>query len=584
MQTLKVIPLKRPFTRVPYLNKKVNISFTLPDDHFLVKLGYFNEKEIIFNQKENEEADKKPISEKIKDGELLESVTIVGFENREILVDISNVKCNIGVGHAIHLMDLKKKSRYNGTINISDGEKLSIEAWMDVELGDRLRIQRHHSAFNNWMDGGIDHYYRFLRTQENVELVEKKLNGFVDSLMIEIPEIKSLGNLDTFQIAAFNECISSNPVTLVQGPHGTGKTTFAAHLCNYLLERGFEVMVTAFTHDAVNNILERILELKGSVTKIGKKNKSTEQLEPFRKEKFSTGGKCDSIIGMTIHSLLKNHKKFDFIIVDEASQMDIVSGVHFLASSAKTIFVGDHMQLPNISKIPDTEFSISIFDLLMKTYKPTSLLTTYRFNQSICDYISPNFYEGRLICCEKVKDNYLKLQSSEFIINSQLSQAMTEEALIFIHTEEEVEFLLNKEHANITADLIADLLKLGVLKKEIGVIAPNNMQVNFIKKVLGARRIDRKDIQIETVNKFQGQEKDVIIYSSVITMTDSKKAKYDFFFDIRRFNVAVSRAKKKVIVLGNKDLFASAASFSDRGEKVADYLNKAVLLSTISSN
>lgn len=569
-----------PFSKKsPYLNQTIDMSFNLSPDHLLSRLGEHFKKEGAKEKEENRELENLSDKDKLKEGYLIESAKVIGLGQDEILVDISEIDCNLNDGSSIRILDLSSGFESTGTVVSSDGEILTIEPyqwWPKLDV--QLRLVRNFTKFDFMIGRREDDYYRLLRTEENVQFVDQKLNGTCRPIQYTIPEVAEIGNLDSSQVAAFSQCIGRQPVTLVQGPPGTGKTTFAAHLCKYLLHQGYEVIVTAFTHDAINNLLERIHKLGTPVSKIGKGPKCSEQLKPFRKDNLSTYGKAQSVVGMTIHELLKNHKKFDFILVDEASQMDIVSGIHFLASSHKTIFVGDHMQLPNISKIPDTEFSISIFDLLRKTYQPVSLLTTYRFNQSICDYISPNFYEGRLICGESVKNNHLKLEVSEENTFSAIAEVFSEDTLIFIHTEEEVDFLLNKEQANITADLIADLLRSGVLEGEIGVIAPNNMQVNYIKKVLGARKIDRKGLQIETVNKFQGQEKDVIIYSSVITKPDSKKAKYDFFFDIRRFNVAVSRARKKVIVMGNRELFISAALLAEGGEKVADYLNKAKVI------
>jgi DNA replication ATP-dependent helicase Dna2 len=569
-----------PFcNKSPYLNQNIEMSFNLSDDHFLSKLGEHLKEEGKIEKEENWELEKLSDKEKLKEGYLVDSAKVVDLGEDGVLLDISHTECNLSDGSSLKITDLSSGFQRSGSVISSDGKLLEIEPfqWWP-KIGDELKLTKHFTAFDFMISKREDHYYRLLRTEKNVEFVDQKLSGASAPMPFSIPDVTSIGNLDSSQIAAFNQCIGQEAVSLVQGPPGTGKTTFAAFLCKYLLEQGHEVMVTAFTHDAINNILERIHKLGASVSKVGKKSKCSEILRPYRKDSLSTYGKAQAVVGMTIHELLKNHKKFDFILVDEASQMDIVSGIHFLASSEKTIFIGDHMQLPNISKIPDTEFSVSIFDLLMKTYQPSILLTTYRFNQSICDYISPNFYEGKLVCGHKVKDNFLIVEKSPDQEKSYLDDVLSSEAMIFLHTEEEIDFLLNKEQANITADLVDKLVSAGVAKDEIGVIAPNNMQVNYIKKVLSARRIDWKGIQIETVNKFQGQEKDIIIFSSVVTMLNSDYARYDFFLDIKRFNVAVSRARKKIIVMGNQQLFKASATLFDGGEKVGDYLTKAKIL------
>jgi superfamily I DNA and/or RNA helicase len=579
---LKISPysVPRPWDgSIPYLGVFVNLNFNLPQDHFLVGLGKYLEEEVDLISEENEKLENSPRRVKIMNGELLEELKIVDLLHNYLALDISKVESNIKLNSAVRVKNLRTNEIRSGNVAYDDGSIMVVETYMDAEKEDKIELVNDFTAFDYWRKNTwIDHFFRFLRTQVNVEWVESKLTGNSERLGFEIEPIHSMGSLDPSQVIAFNKCISNEPITLVQGPPGTGKTTFAAYLSDHLVKIGFSVMVTAFTHEAVNNVLEKILEIGGKVQKIGKPNRSTEKLNEFSALRFHEGEAEGYVLGMTIHELLKNHKKYDFILVDEASQMDIVSGVHFLASSKKTIFIGDHMQLPNISKIQNSEFSLSIFDLLRQRYQPVSLLITYRFNQGICDYISSNFYDGKLECAGHMKSNFLQVPNG-FVIQglNVLCPKSLKQPLIFIHTEEEVEFLINREHANLVADLIQDFLFLNVPKTEIGVIAPNNMQVNFIKKVLSAREIGWTGIRIETVNKFQGLQKEVIVYSSVVTKIGSKHAKYDFFFDSRRFNVAISRAKKMAIVLGNRDLFSTSSELLSEGHRIANFLNYAYI-------
>lgn len=580
VKVIKYTEIKYPIqNRTPYLGEPLQMSFSLPDDHFLNLLGKHYKCEVSISKTENEKADNSPRRQKIDDGILLEKVKPIKSIFGLIILDISELECNFSQNDSVFLQCLTSQRKGTGTVVFMDGNQMEIETYFSPVNGGYIEVKKHFSAFNDWKDTTIDNYYRILRAPKKLEILEGKLNDTVENCEFHIEPVTSKGPLDSYQLEVFNQCLSNSPVNLVQGPPGTGKTTFAGYLATHLVSEGYQVMVTAFTHEAVNNILEKILEVGGQVKKIGRARRSSENLKHFTSARFNSSKEDNFIIGMTVYELLKNHRKFDFILVDEASQMDLVSGMHFLTSSAKTIFIGDHMQLPNIPKIPDTEFSISIFDLLRKVYKPTPLLTTYRFNQRICDYISPNFYEGKLNCSDFAKSRYLEITSGlDFSLLKVLTKEIFEEALVFINTEEEVEFFINKEQANLIADLVEDFLALGMPKNEIGIIAPNNMQLNFIKKVLSARKVDWMGIQIETVNKFQGQQKEVILYSSVITKMDSEKAKYDFFFDIRRFNVAVSRAKKMAIVLGNRDLIAKAGNLLPYGEKIADYINRSTEL------
>lgn len=582
---LKIIPVPLPLNnRTPYLGAKLDYNFEFIEEPFYRKLANFIKQENDQEEKENTEKYKLNKEEKKLAGFYLEGVTVKEKLGNNILFDVSFNSCNLAVNDAIFIKYPETGKYYEAFIIKNDGDVLEIkcDGWRG-SIGEYVDISKNFYYYQDlgFSDKWEDNFYRLLRAESRIRLANEKLKGLTNPLIFQFEKVSSLGELNKSQIQVFNECLNSQSVTLVQGPPGTGKTTFAAHLAKFLKDSGHSVLVTGFTHDAINNILEKISNLGGTIRKIGKSIRSSHALVHHTSGKFESSMLSESIAGMTIHEFFKNHYEFDFIIVDEASQMDIASGLHFLASSKKTIFIGDQMQLPSISRLSDPDFSISIFDLLLEYHNPQTLEITYRFNQGICDYISPNFYNGVLKCHPLVNDNYLRINSN--LTSLKYPEVIDKNPLNFIQTNNEIEFILNEEQANISADLVEDLLAVGLLPDNIGIIAPTNMQVHFIKKVIKSRGISIKDLKIDTVNKFQGQERDIIIYNTVVTKFGSDKVKYDFYFDIRRFNVAISRARQKVIVLGNKNLLSKAELQLEGGKKIADFLNKSIEIFSVHS-
>ncbi|CAA2994480.1 Hypothetical predicted protein [Olea europaea subsp. europaea] len=254
---------------------------------------------------------------------------------------------------------------------------------------------------------------------------------------------------------------------------------------------------------------------------------------------------------------------FDMVVIDEAAQASEVAVLPPLSlGAARCVLVGDPQQLPAtvISKAAGTLlYSRSLFERFQQAGCPTMLLSVqYRMHPQIRDFPSRHFYQGRLTDSESVanlpdekyyKDSLLKPYIFYDITHGRESHRGG--SVSFQNTQEAQFCLRLYEHLQKTIKLS------GVGKVSVGIITPYKLQLKCLqrefKDILYSE--EGKDIYINTVDAFQGQERDVIIMSCVRASSHG----VGFVADIRRMNVALTRAKRALWVMGN----ASALIQSD---------------------
>ncbi len=240
----------------------------------------------------------------------------------------------------------------------------------------------------------------------------------------------------------------------------------------------------------------------------------------------------------TARSSLGRNGHFDYVIMDEASQTDVATGMLALSCASNVVIVGDTKQLPNVVTAQQKEqlgaifarhqiakeydfvqysFLSSICAIMGERAPRVTLCEHYRCHPQIIGFCNQKFYNGELIVMTDGKpENALQLVTT--VVGNHERDRMNQRQIDVIHTE--------------------ILPKLDCPKSEIGIIAPYRNQVYQLKKELADPAID-----VATVHKFQGREKDVIILSTVDdTVTE-------FSDDPNLLNVAVSRAKKKFIIV-----------------------------------
>lgn len=246
--------------------------------------------------------------------------------------------------------------------------------------------------------------------------------------------------------------------------------------------------------------------------------------------------------------------KFDVAIIDEASQATIPSVLIPIAKAHRFILAGDHKQLPPtiISKAGNLEKTL--FEELIKMYpfKSQLLNVQYRMNKLLMAFPNREFY-----------NNGLKSDSSvdDITINDILDTNYDEDALLFIDTSDidnygeshlkDSKSIVNKIEADIAVRLANDYLTAGVCEEDIGIISPYADQVKIIQ--------EQTPVEVKTVDGFQGREKEIIIIS---TVRSNDNENIGFLKDLRRLNVAITRAKRKLIIIGHKDTLISNPTYS----------------------
>ena len=247
--------------------------------------------------------------------------------------------------------------------------------------------------------------------------------------------------------------------------------------------------------------------------------------------------------------------KFDVAIIDEASQATIPSVLIPIAKAHRFILAGDHKQLPpTIISERAGDLEKTLFEELIRMYPHKSQLLNvqYRMNSLLMRFPNREFY-----------DNGLKSDSSvdEITINDILDSSHDEEALLFIDTSDvednremhlkDSKSIVNELEADVSVSIARDYLNAGVSEDDIGIISPYADQVKLIQ--------ESTPVEVKTVDGFQGREKEIIIIS---TVRSNEHGNIGFLKDLRRLNVAITRAKRKLIIIGNKDTLMSNPTYA----------------------
>ncbi|MFB6116183.1 MAG: IGHMBP2 family helicase, partial [Candidatus Nanosalina sp.] len=254
----------------------------------------------------------------------------------------------------------------------------------------------------------------------------------------------------------------------------------------------------------------------------------------------------------TAGSELMQGKEFDIVVIDEATQSTEPSCMIPITKTSKVVMAGDHRQLPPTVKSQEAqEFENSIFERLAENHpeKKTMLKTQYRMNTSIMDFSSKEFYDGELEADNSVANHDL----SELGV-SEDSVLAPGKPVTFIDTknidavERTPEGSTSKENPREAEEVekyVEEALEQGVNPEDIAVISPYNAQVDLLNQ-----RIDVENLEIKTVDGFQGREKELVIISLV---RSNSRCEIGFLKDVRRLNVALTRARRKLVVIGDSE-------------------------------
>ncbi|KAL2312007.1 DNA polymerase alpha-associated DNA helicase A [Schizosaccharomyces pombe] len=449
----------------------------------------------------------------------------------------------------------------------------------------------------------------------------KKADVSIDQKLIG--DIKYFNKeLNASQKEAVKFSIAVKELSLIHGPPGTGKTHTLVEIIQQLVLRNKRILVCGASNLAVDNIVDRlsssgipmvrlghparllpsildhsldVLSRTGDngdvirgisedidvcLSKITKTKNGRERREiyknirelrkDYRKYEAKTVANIVSaskVVFCTLHgagSRQLKGQRFDAVIIDEASQaLEPQCWIPLLGMN-KVILAGDHMQLlPNVqSKRP----YISMFERLVKSQGDLVkcfLNIQYRMHELISKFPSDTFYDSKLVPAEEVKKRLLMdLENVE-------ETELTDSPIYFYDTlgnyqeddrsEDMQNFYQDSKsnhwEAQIVSYHISGLLEAGLEAKDIAVVTPYNAQVALIRQLLKEKGIE---VEMGSVDKVQGREKEAIVFS-LVRSNDVREV--GFLAEKRRLNVAITRPKRHLCVIGDSNTVKWASEF-----------------------
>jgi DNA replication ATP-dependent helicase Dna2 len=353
---------------------------------------------------------------------------------------------------------------------------------------------------------------------------------------------------NTAQDQAVNTAVNANDFALIHGPPGTGKTYAIARLIRALVSRSDRVLVSSLTNRAVDNVLETLRE-QGfeDFLRVGSETGIREDMLDVRLETRgadAAANLCDaSVIAATTASCGSRpmrEQEFDVAVVDEAAQLTEPQTLAAINLANQFVLVGDHKQLPAVTQ---TDAPTSLFERLIETYPEAGVMLDkqYRMAQRIQAFPSQEFYDGELrpANIDVASQHLAELDS----VATDTLPAYLQDQVTFVNVDGEMTGNTNAAEADQVTEIVTEFEAAGVSREDVGVIAPFRAQVAEI-----ARRVP-PGVTVDTVDRFQGSSKEVIIISFVAT----ERLDSPIFDDHRRLNVALTRPRKALVLVGNAE-------------------------------
>ncbi|MFH2204795.1 MAG: ATP-binding protein [Elusimicrobiota bacterium] len=392
---------------------------------------------------------------------------------------------------------------------------------------------------------------------------------------------------------AFDRCALANSYFSVQGPPGSGKTHLLARLAlHFALEENMRVLVTAVSHQAIHHALGEIYWvgrrlaglhmdaeelLSDSFYKLGASRGRNEGLPAgIRPVMGLARRKRPVVVGATLYAAQNaawgfSTRPFDIVLFDEAGQAPLILALAARLLAPKVVFIGDDAQLPPVVASPPEEGGdafarLSTLEFIRRNYGDPYLLTeTRRLNARLCSVVSECFYNGRLEPSADAAGRRCELKSSpQRPFDSILSP---DESLVFVDVPHENAKSSCEGEAAWAAAIAAEAVRCGLPPEDVGIIAPYRAQCNRIRFLLGKK----SRVLCSTVERFQGQEREMVILSLTSSHIRYLARLAGFLFDPHRLNVAISRARTKVVILGSRQALVHAIESGETADPDAAF-------------
>lgn len=428
---------------------------------------------------------------------------------------------------------------------------------VDVLVGPSKADIKPTSAF------GHDHVSSGVIENAIFAIGESVVNGTADPLALELLRRRPPITRNVLDL--------NGSVLAIQGPPGTGKTYTGGKMICDLLAAGKKVGVAATGHKVIGNLLEAVAKEaagRGIDAKLGHKREASPDddgsvfVAEDNDDAFGAlnSGKVNVLGGTAwLWSRDQLAKSVDVLFIDEAGQVPLANALAMTSGAKALVLLGDPQQLDHPGKgIHPDGVGVSALEHYLGTHKTMPeelgmfLADTWRFGPAICDFTSEVFYERKLKPTSKLQ---LERQA---LAGGPISGA----GLFVLDVDHDGNRNGSDEEVEAVAKLVQQLLANGSMwtghsgetkpmtAEDILVVSPYNVQVSRL-----AERLAATGVEVGTVDKFQGKQAPVVIYSMATSRPEDAPRGMDFLYSLNRLNVATSRAKCAAIVVATPRLF-----------------------------
>ena len=462
-------------------------------------------------------------------------------------------------GGRVAIVNENSIERISFTIGGSDSFQDSFPARADIVVNEQNNLDSIISVVRDIQEGGQGlNHMKILGglIEPRKETRFGRITDFTDS---EIPDSFNEG-----QRSAVRMAMRRPSLAYVQGIPGSGKTHLLSVIAKGYARRAKDVVVIALTHQAVNNALNKVRKIDADipVVKVGKLFKNidldegvvqAETFSEYLEKRENAGpffGEIGHVVGMTFQAALYNLGKRrspfipQIVLFDEASQLPLTHAVAVGAfGCGSVIFIGDDVQMPPIfhEKLSHDPLSVSVFERIKLLYPQNGqvLNVTYRMNREIASFVGGRFYLPKGI----------QLKCSAYSVNRHLDDPVIEYVVCSSPGAKDE----NEQEAILAVGIAARYLDSGIQSRRLAIITPYRRQVRMIHKMLVESRSDSRDLPlVDTVERLQGQDVDVIIISFATNDPAYFKAQQSFLLNVNRLNVMFSRATSKAVVISSQ--------------------------------
>ncbi|MGH2508585.1 MAG: DEAD/DEAH box helicase, partial [Ktedonobacteraceae bacterium] len=354
----------------------------------------------------------------------------------------------------------------------------------------------------------------------------------------------------------------------IQGPPGSGKTSKGGQVIAELLKAGKRVGISSNTHDAICELMKSASEaatqegIHFTAAKCGEEDRvpfhPAIEIVPDNAAIFKRETLPDLVGGTAwVFSRPEAEGQFDYLFIDEAGQVSLAKLVGMASSASNLILLGDQMQLGQpIRGVHPGESGASILEYYLESHatipedRGIFLPKTWRMRPEICSFISKAIYDGRL-----GHELVTETRSIHFTKPSKYLYRST--GLVYVAVDHEGNAYESEEEVRAVEQIVRELIGQTleqpghpsrlISKDDILVVAPFNLQVRKLKIALPG-------IRVGTVDKFQGQQAPVVIFSMTASDGDASPRGMEFLFDKHRLNVAISRAQILAVLVASRKL------------------------------